>query len=624
MRIIFLLNFILITHLLCNAQQLSSLNKKASLYRNSYRDSAKVFSKLAKEEALKNSDDFNSISSDLINAFICYNQSEFALAEKYVLNAEQNKKIGLYDTLSASLYFAKGVISFKLEKTEDALKFIRKSNQIALNSKNKNLYDSYLSNTLVIARHYQEKNDLQKAQSILNEIKREVENSKTKNIKSRYNHIQANLYGMKGEYQKAIQLDKESIAFAISNKLTPTPFYDNMAMCYSGIGKMDSSLFYFKKCIAVDSATKDYYLVADTYKNIAEFMCMQNDFTTAKKYLNTALAITKKINAVQFYLPIYKIFAKIAEEEKDFANALYYSKLYLKLNDSLLVVNNQSKVAEYKVLLDLDKKDYDLKLAEVKGEKKNNLLIFVSTLCLLIFASGVYITYKNKKSAEQKLQLQLAEEKNNLAKQVIAAEERERVRIAGDMHDGLGQLLSAIKFNVQGLYDKLSNRVDEKESQIFSKSIDLIDSSTKEIRNLSHNIMPNTLVKYGLASAVKEFVSAISNSRLEINLNVSGIQENLNEDLQIIIYRVIQESVNNIIKHAKANKLDISINYDAEGLALTIEDNGIGFNLSDIDSAKGIGLKNMEARVKYLKGSIEFDSKPGKGTLVSIFIPSIA
>lgn len=134
-------------------------------------------------------------------------------------------------------------------------------------------------------------------------------------------------------------------------------------------------------------------------------------------------------------------------------------------------------------------------------------------------------------------------------------------------------------------------------------------------------MMPNALLKNGLASAVKEFLDKINNRIIKINLHTEGLNERLDSNTETVLYRVIQECVNNVIKHSGANNLDIALLKDTDGIAATVEDNGCGFDTTDKQKFEGIGLKNIASRIEFLKGSVDFDSSPGKGTLVAIHVP---
>lgn len=229
--------------------------------------------------------------------------------------------------------------------------------------------------------------------------------------------------------------------------------------------------------------------------------------------------------------------------------------------------------------------------------------------------------YKRRQvQQESKLQSAILHQQNIATEEVLAAEEKERKRIAGDLHDGVGQMMSAVKMNLSSLASKLTI-TNESDMVLLQKTISLIDESCKEVRSVSHNMMPNALLKAGLSSAVKEFIEKIDHSKLQVNLYTEGLQERLNSNYETVLYRVIQEVVNNVIKHANANKLDISLLKDKDGISCTIEDNGIGFITDNLESYTGIGLKNIQTRIKYLKGTVEWDSNKNEGTLVAIHVP---
>ena len=153
------------------------------------------------------------------------------------------------------------------------------------------------------------------------------------------------------------------------------------------------------------------------------------------------------------------------------------------------------------------------------------------------------------------------------------------------------------------------------------QTLSIVNDSYDEMRSISHQMMPNALLKSGLAFAVKEFLDKIDKDMIKINLETIGLSQRLDEQTETVLYRVIQETVSNVIKHAEANKLDIVLIKDEEGISITIEDNGKGFDKSKTDLRTGMGIGNILSRVEFLKGTVDIDSTIGKGTLVAIFIP---
>ena len=203
---------------------------------------------------------------------------------------------------------------------------------------------------------------------------------------------------------------------------------------------------------------------------------------------------------------------------------------------------------------------------------------------------------------------------------VLEAEENERQRIAKDLHDGVGQMMSAAKMNLSAFESELKFGDDEQKKS-FEKLIELVDESCKEVRSVSHFMMPSALMKNNLGAAIEDFASKLDKKALEIHLYTEGLESRLDTNIETVLYRIIQECVNNVIKHAGATTLDISIVRDKDGISATIEDNGKGFDTSDPEKFEGMGLKNIITRVGYLKGTVDFDSAPGRGTVVALHVP---
>lgn len=181
--------------------------------------------------------------------------------------------------------------------------------------------------------------------------------------------------------------------------------------------------------------------------------------------------------------------------------------------------------------------------------------------------------------------------------------------------------MSAAKMNLSSISHEIPF-ANEEQKTAFEKAMALVDEGCKEVRIVSHNIMPNALLKSGLTTAVRDFLNKIDSRVLKVNMYTEGLNERLSNNAELVLYRVIQECVNNVIKHANANTLDITIIKDENELSVTIEDNGDGFNINDAKKKDGIGLQNLVTRIKYLKGTIDWDTSPGKGTVVVINIPT--
>lgn len=203
---------------------------------------------------------------------------------------------------------------------------------------------------------------------------------------------------------------------------------------------------------------------------------------------------------------------------------------------------------------------------------------------------------------------------------IVQGQENERKRISRELHDGLAPLLSSVKNNLE-VVAPVVEELAEKHRTYFNDSVKQINYAMDEVRTISKDLMPRTLEDFGLLTAVKELCDrAERTSKIKVTFYKGGITKRLQAEKEIGIFRVIQELVNNSIKHSKAAHINVQIIKYKKNLLVSVEDNGRGFNIQT-SSKKGLGLKNIESRVKSLNGFLNFDSKAGRGTSVTIEIP---
>ncbi len=275
-------------------------------------------------------------------------------------------------------------------------------------------------------------------------------------------------------------------------------------------------------------------------------------------------------------------------------------------------INSLSKEALQQKLILQDKQ-----LAINQKNTTIGIIIFIAFATFLI-GYGLF----RQKQMEQKALLvaQQTKQRELLTQAIIEAEEAERKRIASDLHDGVGQLFSAVKMNLGGLLNRVELKKEE-DQFLAEKTMALVDESCKEVRVISHKMMPNFLLKSGIASDIKSFIEKIDENTLKISFESYGFKEQLEFNEEIILYRVIQELINNVIKHAKANELEIILHKTNQNIVVKIIDNGIGFDYEKAINKGGLGLKNILVRMEYLKGKVNFTPNTPSGTRVEIDIP---
>jgi len=392
----------------------------------------------------------------------------------------------------------------------------------------------------------------------------------------------------------------------------------NLADIHFAHERYDSALYNFKRCLVFDKANEDKYGMALSHMQLGRTYSALNKLKEAKAHIDTADKIAEENNLLRERIDILMIKSSIQEQLKDYTGAILTIRASAALKDSLLNEESSKQVSELHTQYETEKKEQQIALQQSELKSKNYVIAGISGVLLLggLLSYSYYRRYRLVQQA--RLQQAILQEQEQATRAVLEAEEKERQRIAGDLHDGVGQLMSAARMNLSLLENELNFEDDNKKSA-FNKALSLVDDSCREVRAVSHNIMPNALLKAGLISAIREFIQKIDQRALEVTLYTDGINERLPAAVESVLYRVIQECVNNVIKHSHANKLDMTLIKDDEGISITIEDNGKGFDTRT--SSEGIGLKNMQTRIHYLKGSIEWDSAPGKGTVVTIQVP---
>ncbi len=357
------------------------------------------------------------------------------------------------------------------------------------------------------------------------------------------------------------------------------------------------------------------------------FLSIGNAYVSLKKpkealpYLMEGLAFASQTGNMHHRKHLYLALSDAYTDLKDFERAMNYRKLYSQVSDSLLNETKTKQVIEMQTKYETEKKEkenLELKrkteiqkfVIETENQKRKNQLTIA--FIIVILTVGTFLFIYNRKKQQQKAEL--AEAEKLRFKDVIEAEEKERSRIAQELHDGLGQLLSTARLNVAGLEDSViaEDRPD------LDRALKIIDDACTEVRSISHNMMPSALIRLGLIPAITELVNTINATKsLKIDLT-NNIDSSLGKSLDITVFRVIQEVLNNMIKHAKADHIAISINKNSSELEISMKDNGIGFDTNKLNDSKGMGWKNIFSRVSMLDGSIKLESEPKKGTLVYI------
>lgn len=408
-------------------------------------------------------------------------------------------------------------------------------------------------------------------------------------------------------------------ARAINNTNAIAIALSNIADVQLANKEYKKALSNLEQCLAYDKINEDKYGMSLSHMHLARTHQALGNNKKALAHIDTAYNIAQQEELNRELIDILSFKSSIEEGAGLLQQALKTSRAAYTLKDAILSEETSKQLSELQTQYETKQKEQKIVLQKEQLSKKNYVIFGISALLLLIVLLGISYYNRYKLKQKDKLQKAVIHQQELATKAVIEAEEKERKRIAADLHDGVGQVMSAASMNLSVISNDIPF-ANEQQRNAFEKARLLVDDGCKEVRTVSHNIMPNALLKSGLATAIREFLNKIDSQVLQVNIYTEGLNERLPNNIETVLYRVIQECVNNTIKHAEADSLDLSLIQDEDGISITIEDNGKGFDLKKANTADGIGLQNLKSRIGYLNGTIEWDSTIGRGTVVSIHI----
>lgn len=224
-----------------------------------------------------------------------------------------------------------------------------------------------------------------------------------------------------------------------------------------------------------------------------------------------------------------------------------------------------------------------------------------------------------KMAERERMSIEIQDQKDMHLQEIVQTQNNERKRIAGDLHDSLGSMLSSVKLRLNSLQEDFITHIPDKAAR-FDDTVKLLDHAVKELRRIAHNMLPVSLSRFGLKASLQTFVEQINVvEQIEIELQIFGLEQRLEEALETSIYRICQELAQNVIKHAGATTMRIQLIDHEDSINLIVEDNGKGLIANEINP--GLGFTTIESKVKLFKGTFSIESQPNKGTMVLVDIP---
>jgi two-component system, NarL family, sensor kinase len=548
----------------------------------------------------------------------------YELAERYELQKEIED--GYERTLNLFFY---------LGHFEEAMKLSTRGLAMAEQLRNKKLEAHYLS---LIGFIYLRQSHVDNAKVIYEQY---LSIGKTTGdsiiVADAYNSL-AEVYTVMKDHSTALQFLFRSLA--LYNYLYSTKQFwkaDRLAYINFKIGQVYKSQRKFndalKYCLIALDYTKrtssNKYDIASYFNLTGDIYRELGDLTNAVRYLRRGLSLSKEIKHNENLRDAYGFMAQTFAAKKMFDSAYHYQRLYDHLEDS--IVNERSKRAIEHMMTSYTVEKKDREILALQQEKQINeanlkqqqffwnvIAAFMVLLLLLLYL--VYNRYRLKQ--KNKFQTELNLQQNQMFNTIANFQDQERKRIAQDIHDSVGSILSTAKLKLSGI-DTATLQMDLHQKEQYSSVIYLLDEAVSELRNISHNIMPAALSRLGLTAALQNLFDRLKGvSALEVQFSVYGLNGRLEESIEIMVYRIVLELVNNVVKHAQAKTVTVQLIEYPDHINIAVEDDGVGFTLDKVKrEQKGIGLTNIISRIESVKGRIEIDSHEGQGTSILLDIP---
>lgn len=423
-------------------------------------------------------------------------------------------------------------------------------------------------------------------------------------------------------YERSLKIKEE-----IGDKYGLAILLNNMAIIYQDKNKLDDALIMYAKSENYHRQIGDLHGLIYTFINTATVLNRLGKFDRSATVLDSAMYYAREVKSLSRMAKVLEAYSYYYGKTGNYQKAWRTMLSLDSIKDCLYSGDMRKDIAELKTRYEIEKNEHEIAFLNQQNEMKNlqlqtarirqrNSLLIAGFILLVVLSGMAFWLIKSR----YKTKMRLEHEKRLIQKEafsaIVNAEENERKRIAMELHDGLGQLLSAAKLNISVLEDTNS----EEDRLAVDNAENLIDQAIADLRNISHNLMPSALIRLGLIPAIHDMADKINSGRkVVVKITSEGFESRLPGNLEIAIYRVIQESVNNILKHAGAGNIFINLRYGGESLDLSIEDDGKGMpEPSTSNSGKGIGWDDIRSRVSLFNGRMNLYSEPGKGTRLNI------
>ncbi|MGY3213378.1 ATP-binding protein [Mucilaginibacter sp. HD30] len=420
-------------------------------------------------------------------------------------------------------------------------------------------------------------------------------------------------------YDKAIKAYKNALAVYSAKNIKPkiSMALSNIAIVYKYQKNYPASLEYNRKALALSIKTSDNWMTSATYNNIGNLYGEMGNYKMAIFYCEKALAIANRIGAIEIVECTYDSMSEAAAKVGDYKNAYKYHKDFSEANSKFINLESANRLSELNVKYETARKQKLIQEQQFEISKRNYWLYGALILLVLISVVAYLIIRNNSYKQDKRIQAEIRKQQEIETRSLFEGEQKERIRIARDLHDSIGQLLSVVKMNLSNLGPQY------KQDANIDNTVLLVDKTITEVRHISHNLIPEEL-NFGLFAALEDMADKINqagNTTVVLDIPDEARDHQFEKSNELSIYRIVQEALSNIVKHAQATTIDLAVLPQATGMTISIKDDGRGFDTGKIKTSKGIGWKNIAARVNMLDGSLQVRSEKLTGTQIEITIP---
>lgn len=450
----------------------------------------------------------------------------------------------------------------------------------------------------------------------------------------------SNVYEEQGDNEKRLAALNEAIRLndQMNDTLLLLSILQEKVKSYESLNDLDSALI----------TSKDMYRIGKKYGNdektsqglyhVGRIYKLKSDYLSSIRFLEESQKRISNKSYDEHRMRLYRLLSEGYFNIDNYKKAYDYAERYASLNDSILTKKSIQSSNNLALKYQRNEKNSNIKLLEIEKEYAENRsnqqrrLVYLLSIGMVLLLSLLYfivnfyrqkmdsesiINKQNKEISEQKIRELEDNLKIKSMHSMLEGQEIERERVAKDLHDSLGGLLSAIKLQFDLVNEKAHQLEDVKE---YHSAIDMIDSAVDEVRSISQNLQPGSLMKLGLIPALKDLFNKFDGEAYpDIDFQHYNVPVKMDNMIALSIYRIIQELLYNSIKHAQASEILIQINKEEDELIIQFEDDGIGYDPDNLRH-KGMGLENINSRMLFLKGEMTVDSRPDEGTSVIIHV----